>query len=119
MIITTAMNTQAFLRLQCSSSPNVDTLVSNNEMALVKAANKNIKKNTTPTKVPIPILEKTFGNVIKVKEGPACSVDISPLEKAKTAGMIISPANKATPVSKNSTWEVLFSISTSFSIYEP
>ena len=41
-----------------------------------------------PTKVPSPILSKTFGMVMNIRDGPAWSVLESSPEKANTAGMI-------------------------------
>ena len=99
-IITTAIKRLALPRLQCSSSMNVETLVSISETALVSAASNTSTKNRIPAPVPMPILAKTFGNVINIREGPAFSVSGLPPEKAKTAGMIIRPARIAMPVSK-------------------
>ena len=47
-------------------------------------------------------------------DGPAFSVAMSPPEKANTAGIIISPARMAMPVSNHSTCVVFFSMSESF-----
>ena len=91
----------------------METLVSIREMELVRAAKKNIRKKATPTTVPIPMLSNILGRVIKVREGPAWRADISPPEKANTAGMIIIPPSIATPVSNSSTWVVDRSMSTS------
>ena len=85
----------------------------------VKAANKTNKKNKIPAKVPIPIEANTLGKVINIKEGPLPRLAASPPLKANTAGMIIKPAKMAINVSKISTCDVLFSISTSFFIYDP
>lgn len=51
---------------------------------------------------------KTFGIVINIKAGPDFNVSALPPEKAKTAGMIISPAMIAIAVSKISTFSVDF-----------
>ena len=56
---------------------------------------------------------------MNISDGPACSVSGSPPENANTAGIIISPAIIAMPVSNISTLVVDFSIETSFFIYEP
>ena len=114
--ITIPMNTVDFLRLQCSSSSNVETALSVSAIELVTAANSTNKKNTIPIAVPKPILAKTFGMVINIREGPACSVSGSPPENAKTAGIIIRPAMIAIAVSKISTFSVDFSMEVSFFI---
>lgn len=114
--MTTPISKQHLGRLQWSSSSKEDTLVSIKEIALVKAANRNIRKKAMPTTDPIPILENILGSVIKVREGPAFNTFISPPENANTAGIIISPAKRAIAVSKNSTCVVDFSMSTSFPI---
>ena len=77
------------LRLQPHSSWKVETLVSAREIAEVRAAKRTSVKNTTPTRVPSPMLAKTFGMVMNMRDGPAFSIDGSPPEKAKTAGMMI------------------------------
>ena len=115
-IITITIKKLALPRLQCSSSMNVETLVSINETALVSAASNTSTKNSIPAPVPMPMLAKTFGNVINIREGPACSVSGLPPEKAKTAGMIIKPANTAIPVSKISICVVVCSRSISLLI---
>ena len=75
-----------------------------------------MKKNTTPIAVPNPMFAKTFGIVINIKAGPDFNVSALPPEKAKTAGMIISPAMIAIAVSKISTFSVDFSMEVSFFI---
>ena len=114
--ITIPMNTVDFLRLQCSSSSNVETALSVSAIELVTAANSTNKKNTTPIAVPNPMFAKTFGIVINIKAGPDFNVSALPPEKAKTAGMIISPAMIAIAVSKISTFSVDFSMEVSFFI---
>ena len=69
-----------------------------------------------PTKVPSPILSKTFGMVMNIRDGPAWSVLESSPEKANTAGMIIRPAMMATAVSNISTFSVDSSMEMSFFI---
>jgi len=54
-----------------------------------------------------------LGRVMNISEGPACSACASPPEKAKTAGITMSPASTAMAVSNSSTWPVDFSMSTS------
>ena len=88
------------LRLQPHSSWKVETLVSAREIAEVRAAKRTSVKNTTPTRVPSPMLAKTFGMVMNMSDGPAFSMDGSPPEKAKTAGMIIRLARTEIPESK-------------------
>ena len=85
-------------------------------MELVMAANSTSTKNIIPTKVPIPMLSKTLGSVMNIREGPACKVSGSPPENANTAGMIIRPAMMAMAVSKISTFFVEPSMETSFFI---
>ena len=58
-----------------------------------------VTKNRIPTKVPaFPIAENTFGREINIRLGPAPIPSVP--EKTYTAGMIMAPARKATPVSK-------------------
>ena len=66
-----------------------------------------------------PMLSNILGIVINISEGPAFKASGSPPEKAKTAGIIISPAIIAMAVSKISTFLVDSSIDISFFIYEP
>ena len=60
--ITIPMNTVDFLRLQCSSSSNVETALSVSAIELVTAANSTNKKNTIPIAVPNPMFAKTSGS---------------------------------------------------------
>ena len=106
----------AFFRLQPSSSWKVETALSVRAMELVSAAQRTSRKNRIPTKLPNPMLAKTFGIVINISAGPACRLSASPPEKAKTAGMIISPAIMAMAVSKISTFLVEPSMEISFFI---
>ena len=110
----TPTSTVAFLRSQPNSSSNVETALSVRAIELVTAANSTSTKNSTPTTVPSPMLAKTFGIVMNISAGPACSVSGSPPENANTAGMIIRPAMTAMSVSKISTCSVDSSIETSF-----
>ena len=112
----TPTKTVHFLRLQPSSSSNVETALSVKAIELVKAAKSTSIKNKIPAKVLSPILSNILGIVINIREGPACNAFGSPPEKAKTAGMIINPAIIAIAVSKNSTCVVDSSIDTSFFI---
>ena len=88
-------------------------------MELVIAANSTRTKNRMPTAEPSLMLSNTFGMVMNISEGPACSVSGSPPEKAKIAGIIINPAITAMAVSKISTVSVEPSMETFFFIYEP
>ena len=115
-IMTTVIKTVAFFRLQCSSSSKVDTALSVRAMELVTAANRTRRKNRIPVPVPNPMPANTFGSVMNMREGPAWRVSGSPPEKAKTAGMIMSPAMIAIAVSKISTFFVESSIEVSFFI---
>lgn len=78
------------------SSTKYETTTSNNEIAEVKAAIANNKKNKTEKIYPPDILVNTTGNVWKINPGPAdgfCWV-------AKTAVKIAIPAIRAIIVSK-------------------
>ena len=98
------------LLLHFSSSWKVETALSAKAIAEVSAAKKTKAKKRIPTTRPKPMLAKIFGIVINIREGPAFNTEGSPLEKAKTAGIIISPAKTAMAVSKTSTWLVDSSI---------
>ena len=71
-----------FLRLHFNSSSTVETALSVNAIELVTAANNTSKKNRIPANVPNPMLSNTFGIVININDGPACSVSGSPPENA-------------------------------------
>ena len=86
-----------------SSSWNVDAHVSAREMALVRAAKSTRTKNRIPTACPSPMLSNTLGMVTNMSPGPLFSMLGSPPENANTAGMIISPASTAIPLSKKIT----------------
>ena len=101
-IMITPIKTVDFLRLQCNSSSKVETALSVSAMELVTAANSTNKKKTIPIAVPNPMFAKTFGIVINIKAGPDFNVAALPPEKAKTAGMIISPAMIAIAVDRKS-----------------
>ena len=104
----------ALLRLQPSSSCKVDTALSVSAIELVSAAKSTSTKNAMPITVPRPMESKTLGMVMNISAGPALSAEGSPLENAKTAGMIIRPAMMAMAVSKTSTFRVESSMDTSF-----
>ena len=112
----TPINTVDFLLPQPSSSSKVDTALSVSAIELVIAANNTRMKKTIPIAVPNPMLANTFGMVININAGPACSVSGSPPEKANTAGIIISPAIIAISVSNISTFLVESSMEISFFI---
>ena len=103
-----------FLRLHFNSSSTVETALSVNAIELVTAANNTSKKNRIPANVPNPMLLNTFGIVININDGPACSVSGSPPENANTAGIIIRPAIIAIAVSNTSTFLVESSMDVSF-----
>ena len=70
-------------------------------------------KNRRPTMRPIPRMEaKTLGSEMNIRLGPAFMP--STPSKTKIEGMIIIPASRATPVSKNSIWWMEVLMSTSF-----
>ena len=72
---------------------------SSTEIQEDKVAKIAVTKNRIPTKVPaFPIAENTFGREINIRLGPAPIPSVP--EKTYTAGMIMAPARKATPVSK-------------------
>ena len=86
---------------------------SNTEIQEVNAANPASTKNKIPMNLPIfPMLKNTFGRDTNISPGPA-DIPSSP-EKTNTAGMIITPAKNATPVSINSIWDTALFRSTSF-----
>ena len=72
---------------------------SSTEIQEDKVAKIAVTKNSIPTKVPaFPIAENTFGREINIRLGPAPIPSVP--ENTYTAGMIMAPARKATPVSK-------------------
>ena len=95
------------------------TSVSSSEMEEVSAASNTKIKNTAAITLEKAILSNTFGSITNIKDGPFASMDESPFENTNTAGTIISPARKATPVSKISTCVTDFSRSAFFGIYDP
>ena len=79
------------------------TMDSSTEMQLVRVAKMAATKNSTPTTTPAaPMALKTLGSETNIRLGPA-PMPSTP-EKTYTAGMIMAPASRATPVSKNSIW---------------
>ena len=79
------------------------TSVSITDTHEVSAAKPSIKKNAIPTKRPAaPIEANTFGSERNVRLGPEVIPSVP--RKTNTAGMIIRPDKKATPVSKISIW---------------
>ena len=69
----------------------------------VRAANKTIRKKTSPRIPPAaPIASKTFGSETNIRLGPEAIPSVP--KKTNTEGMIINPAKKATIVSKISIW---------------
>ena len=79
---------------------------SSTEMQEVSVAKIAVKKNSAPTTVPaLPMAAKTFGSETNIRLGPALMPSVP--EKTKTAGMIMTPASRATPVSKNSIWHAI------------
>ena len=72
---------------------------SSTEIQEDKVAKIAVTKNRIPTKAPaFPIAENTFGREINIRLGPAPIPSVP--ENTYTAGMIMAPARKATPVSK-------------------
>ena len=72
---------------------------SSTEIQEDKVAKIAVTKNRIPTKVPaFPIAENTFGREINIRLGQAPIPSVP--ENTYTAGMIMAPARKATPVSK-------------------
>ena len=79
----------------------------------VSAAKPIIRKNATATGRPrTPMASKTLGSEIKIRLGPEAMPSVP--RNTNTAGMIIIPARKATPVSKISIWLVALFRLTSF-----
>ena len=69
------------------------------EMQEVSVAKMAVTKNRMPTKVPaLPIAANTLGSETNIRLGPALMPSVP--ENTYTAGMIMAPASRATPVSK-------------------
>ena len=89
------------------------TRVSITETQEVSAANPIIRKKAIATGCPrAPIASNTLGNEMKIRLGPEAMPSVP--RNTNTAGMIIIPARKATPVSKISIWFVALFRLTSF-----
>ena len=72
---------------------------SSTEMQEVRVAKIAVTKNRMPTKVPaLPIAANTLGSETNIRLGPALMPSVP--ENTYTAGMIMAPASRATPVSK-------------------
>ena len=95
---------QVNLRLQWNLSLKIETIVSISEMEEVSAAKNTRIKKRVPIAPPIGMLLNTFGSITNISPGPCPNCSAVPPEKANTAGMIISPAINAIPVSKTSIW---------------
>ena len=107
-------------RFQWNLSLTIETTVSMREMEEVIAAKKTSRKNSVPTTPPIdPMALKTWGRVMNIRPGPALIPSAEPPLNATTEGMMIRPARRAIPVSNISIWRTLFSMLSSFFIYEP
>ena len=77
------------------------TSVSMTETQEVSAAKASIRKNAMPMIRPNPpMASNTFGREIKVRLGPEAIPSVP--RNTNTAGMIIIPDRKATPVSNSS-----------------
>ena len=88
------------------------------DIQLVSAANSTMMKKTAPSISPAtPIWSKILGIATNISPGPAAMPSLP--RKTYTAGMIITPARKATTVSKISIWLTdLIRLSSSLK-YEP
>ena len=85
---------------------------SSTEMQEVRAAKAARRKNSSPTILPgKPMRENTLGREMNIRPGPA-DMPSTP-ENTYTAGMIITPASRATPVSITSIMDTDFPKSTS------
>lgn len=108
MTAAAAANRTAMIRLiwrrdLWNSSMQLATSVSMMEIQEVRAANATMMKKTRPISAPArPIALNTFGRDTNIRLGPEAMPSVP--ENTNTAGMIISPARNATPVSKNSIW---------------
>ena len=92
----------------------METTVSMRDTEEVRAANSTSRKNSPPNTRPrVPASANTLGRVTNMSPAPWFRAASSPPEKANTAGMTMSPAKKAMPVSKISIWETDFSRSSS------
>ena len=67
----TQLTSAAFFRFQPNISIQNDMMFSNTAIIVEKLANVINKKNKLPQMRPPDILIKTFGNVMKIKLGPA------------------------------------------------
>lgn len=82
-------------------SMQLAVMVSNTETQLVSAAKAAMTKKASPTILPrVGIEAKTLGREMNIRLGPAFMP--STPSKTKIEGIIIMPASRATPVSKNS-----------------
>ena len=97
MIINVAHTSTLFFLLQPSSSILNITRFSNTAIIVDNAANVRNKKNKNAQILPPLICAKIFGNVIKIRLGPAPGS----IPYEKHAGMIINPAVRATNVSRS------------------
>ena len=78
----------------------LDTMASSMDMELVSAAKSTMQKKSIPTKRPAgPIAWNTLGMDMNMSPGPDALIPSSPMN-TNTAGIIITPASTATPVSK-------------------
>ena len=87
---------QAFFLDHLNKSMHQEMMFSNTAITVEKEANVMKMKNKLPQTLPIDMLLKMFGNVMKIKLGPL----FASMPYAKHAGKIIRPAVKATNVSK-------------------
>ena len=88
--------TEAFLLLHPMLSMQLESRFSNTAITVEKLAADINKKNSMPQIRPPAMLANTFGSVIKISCGPASGCT----PKEKHAGKIISPAERATSVSR-------------------
>ena len=72
---------------------------SSTEMQEVRVAKMAVTKNRMPTNTPaLPMALNTLGSETNIRLGPVLMPSVP--EKTYTAGMIMAPASRATPVSK-------------------
>ena len=96
-----------FFRSVWKISMQFAVMDSNTEIQDVSAANAARTKNSKPMILPAaPIQSNTFGRDMNISPGPA-DMPSTP-KKTNTAGMIIAPARRATPVSMISIKEMDF-----------
>ena len=99
----TVSTSTVFLRPVWKISMQLAAMDSSTEMQEVRVAKIAVTKNRMPTNTPAaPMAANTLGSETNIRLGPALMPSVP--ENTYTAGMIMAPASRATPVSKISIW---------------